>query len=291
MNICAHDLLADATRRRDPTGTAFIQVRLVADLERRWRIFSDLVVRAVADEDVLALRGPSLASVRHAPTGDVVEGFRTLLDAAFRQTVLERDGAWLRPYFEQTAQMALRRANALSHAQGILRLSRTETVASTAASELRGIGAAVIQQCVRLAASAARGRTRPMLLARDLRARVRAVGVARSRAMVAHEVVSAFSLATLDALRSAGVRRVGTVPERMQRRAVKVRDADVDLENEVDVLTAGDDDVCEECQDISDEGPYDIDEADSLIPAHPFCRCAFVPASDERFASVHEEDT
>jgi ADP-ribose pyrophosphatase YjhB (NUDIX family)/predicted dinucleotide-utilizing enzyme len=53
---------------------------------------------------------------------------------------------------------------------------------------------------------------------------------------------------------------------------------------EVDVLTAGDDDVCQDCQDIADNGPYDIDEAESLIPAHPHCRCAFVPADDARFA-------
>lgn len=56
----------------------------------------------------------------------------------------------------------------------------------------------------------------------------------------------------------------------------------------VDVLTAGDDLVCEECQDISDGGPYDIDEAESLIPAHLNCRCAFVPADDERFAEVSD---
>lgn len=40
-------------------------------------------------------------------------------------------------------------------------------------------------------------------------------------------------------------------------------------EGEVDVLTAGDDDVCEECLDIADGGPYTLDEAEGLIPAHP----------------------
>jgi ADP-ribose pyrophosphatase YjhB (NUDIX family) len=50
------------------------------------------------------------------------------------------------------------------------------------------------------------------------------------------------------------------------------------FEEGVDVLTAGDNDVCIVCEDISDEGPYDLDEAEGLIPAHPWCRCAFVPA-------------
>lgn len=46
----------------------------------------------------------------------------------------------------------------------------------------------------------------------------------------------------------------------------------------VNVLTAGDDRVCDVCDDIAADGPYSLDEAQGLIPAHPNCRCAFVPA-------------
>jgi hypothetical protein len=46
----------------------------------------------------------------------------------------------------------------------------------------------------------------------------------------------------------------------------------------VNVLTAGDDLVWVVGEDISEEGPYALDEAQGLIPAHPNCRCAFVPA-------------
>jgi hypothetical protein len=56
----------------------------------------------------------------------------------------------------------------------------------------------------------------------------------------------------------------------------------------VEVLTADDDLVCQQCQDIADDGPYDIDDARDLIPAHPNCRCAFVPYYDERFADPKE---
>ncbi|HEY5126777.1 MAG TPA: NUDIX domain-containing protein [Bradyrhizobium sp.] len=38
---------------------------------------------------------------------------------------------------------------------------------------------------------------------------------------------------------------------------------------EVDVLTAGDELVCETCQDIADGGPYTLDEAEGLIPGAP----------------------
>ena len=46
---------------------------------------------------------------------------------------------------------------------------------------------------------------------------------------------------------------------------------------EVWIVTAGDDDVCPECEDLEAEGPYDIDVAEDLIPAHPNCRCVFIP--------------
>ena len=56
------------------------------------------------------------------------------------------------------------------------------------------------------------------------------------------------------------------------------------LPNIVNVLTAGDDKVCQDCQDISDNGPYDLDEARELLPAHPNCRCAVIPWDDRRYA-------
>jgi len=48
----------------------------------------------------------------------------------------------------------------------------------------------------------------------------------------------------------------------------------------VGIRTAGDDMVCEACQAIADGGPYDLDEARRLIPAHEDCRCVLIPAGD-----------
>ena len=54
----------------------------------------------------------------------------------------------------------------------------------------------------------------------------------------------------------------------------------------VSVQTAGDGKVCRRCRRLARNGPYKIDRARSLFPAHPNCRCAFVPAG----TSVDEED-
>ena len=58
----------------------------------------------------------------------------------------------------------------------------------------------------------------------------------------------------------------------------------------VNVLTAGDDRVCQDCEDIAADGPYELDEARALIPAHPNCRCAFIPFGDKRFAPLMEQE-
>lgn len=49
-------------------------------------------------------------------------------------------------------------------------------------------------------------------------------------------------------------------------------------EGDVDVMTAGDELVCPECEGIALSGPYTLGEAEDLIPAHPNCRCTIVPA-------------
>lgn len=50
----------------------------------------------------------------------------------------------------------------------------------------------------------------------------------------------------------------------------------------VNVQTAEDDRVCALCDSIAENGPYTINAARSLIPAHPKCRCLFVTARRPR---------
>ena len=45
----------------------------------------------------------------------------------------------------------------------------------------------------------------------------------------------------------------------------------------VEVVTAGDDRVCDICDGIAANGPYSLDQAEARIPAHPNCRCSFAP--------------
>ena len=47
----------------------------------------------------------------------------------------------------------------------------------------------------------------------------------------------------------------------------------------IDIVTAGDDNVCDECIEIEKNNPYTIEEAMGLLPVHANCRCSFSRAS------------
>lgn len=49
---------------------------------------------------------------------------------------------------------------------------------------------------------------------------------------------------------------------------------------QVEISTTGDSLVCDICMDLEDKNPYSLSEAQSLLPAHPNCRCAYIPVLD-----------
>jgi hypothetical protein len=66
------------------------------------------------------------------------------------------------------------------------------------------------------------------------------------------------------------------------------QEANLERLGSVYIRTAEDEDVCPICLKLAKGGPYKIDKARSLIPAHPNCRCVFVPANDNRFREVKQ---
>jgi hypothetical protein len=153
-------------------------------------------------------------------------------------------------------------------------------------------------------------------IATSIRGIIRKIGIVRSNALADMLVVKAFNEAALDVYAAAGHTHVGVLAEmrakfmavdargtgpgsRISRTSTpsvrtiqRIRKAEKAaakmLGKRVGIRTAGDDDVCPICEDIEDDGPYPIDTARSLIPAHPHCRCAFVPVRDKRFARTDD---
>lgn len=166
-------------------------------------------------------------------------------------------------------------------------------------NEVQGISWETRRRLLRHIGKALEGRQRPAELMREVRLSLEKVTRRRLILLVNTAVVGALNAGKLLAYRENGVARVGIEPEWLptnvarkhhrvadhhyHRRVSIWRDAEL-----VNVLTAGDDDVCEDCEDIAGDGPYTLEEAQGLIPAHPNCRCAFVPEGDKRFAESME---
>jgi hypothetical protein len=168
--------------------------------------------------------------------------------------------------------------------------------AQQAKHELEGVLDATVQQSTRMVYSALLSKQRPSVLYRWLISRLLSIALVRMNSWVNASVVATFNNAKLDYFKGQGIRKVGIDPEARTNIVHDHSHLTLDRKKKpkpfpkvVEVLTAGDNDVCEQCEDISQDGPYDIDEARTLIPAHPNCRCAFVPYGDDRYDPIERE--
>lgn len=296
---CGRDHFKDATlrARRDPTRTLDLRRKFIRVLEKRWKKLGRLITEAVATQDMFGL---SVANARAlqivAMSSGRVNAFQQWLDAALADTILGLDrehwiGAFVREAYQRgwiTAQLQVRRDLPLN-------IDRADIITKLTIAELQGVIEAFSQRAVRAFSDGLLSHLPPATIARTLRKDVASVGIVRSRATVQTVIVRANGEAALDAFQMAGIERVGILPETLPSpgRVHAIRDAARKVRRTrrrgarselVEVLTAGDDDVCIVCQDIAEAGPYALADARGLIPAHPNCRCAFVPYFDARFA-------
>lgn len=309
--------------QNDPTGTSKLRRRFNLFLALRWRQLRSITRQIIVDQDLLQLRAGGLLNVAGAAIlqgGTKTQAFQAWFDHALDQLVLGRDGSTMRPCITEAyvegaayAQKLVGRviaSQASSH--------REDALFRLAVIELQGVMEAVSQQAVRAVANGLLRGEKAHAIVADINSCIDRVGLARTNAMVEFMVVKSFNDAALDIFEAAGIREVALVPEGMRPqfgdakkkakksksrevkkpgskisrerqpsertiRRIKKAEQAVEKLGRVYVVTAGDDKVCQVCEDIADGGPYTINMARSLIPAHPRCRCAFVPADDKRY--------
>ena len=203
-----HTHVADAERRRDPTGTGDIRSRFRSDMRQRWTRMRRLVREAVVDHDMLGLGPTSVESISTvAQGGDVIRGFQMWLDEALKQVVLGGDGSWTRPYVQETAARAEARAHRLVGWQGASATHYSaDALQAAVVVELQGVAEAVSQQVMRVAASAVLAKVKPTVAARQALDRIEAVGKTRARMVAETSIVQAFNHATLDVFQALGLR-------------------------------------------------------------------------------------
>lgn len=305
----------DRKALNDPTGTRGLRSRMRATLRLRWNAMRIHTRDIILTHDLLQLSGGGLIPVKAPATqmgANKVQAFQRWFDHALQADVLGGDGSLMQPFIRSAYQDGVSYASAQLGRRIMSGQAqhREDTLFQLAVVELQGIIEAVSQQAVREVANGLLLNMKPMAIVRKIWDRIDKIGVTRTSVMCDLMVVKAFNDATLDCYEAAGVKSVGIIAEaivkpkiadaarkgpgsrisrrrppskRTIQRIRAVAQAQEQLKK-VNIRTAGDDDVCPVCEAIAEDGPYLIDTARSLIPAHPRCRCAFIPFGDARFA-------
>jgi hypothetical protein len=299
--------VCDTASRRDPTGTFKIQRSFVSEINRRVRALRRLTSEALGDKDLFGLSSSSAATITltmhltPTPVGnDRARAFTEWMTQAVGQTLGSNDARWVAPYITTAYMRGIARAQTYAHEGEVsVPSDGASTLVAATAAEVSGAADAVVQTTTRLFAAGILAHWTRVQIMRAVVDRIEKIGGTRSRASASFAVVNAFNSALLSGLKSLGVTKVGIKAETVKKKlsidsmftvdapsAAFIKKATrtkrrLEQLGEVNVVTAGDDDVCPRCEQISEDGPYDIDRAQGLIPAHAHCRCAFEPADDE----------
>lgn len=136
-------------------------------------------------------------------------------------------------------------------------VEKVQLLAARTFSDLEGVTEAMSTEMTRtLADGLVQGKS-PFDVARDLVEDVDDIGIDRARLIARTELIRAHAEGQLDALEQMGVEEVGVA---------------------VEWSTTQDEKVCPKCQPL--EGVVlKLDEARGLLPRHPNCRCAWIPAN------------
>ena len=286
-------LIANAKRtlRRDPTRTGTLRKLFIRELRKRFAKLKLAVVDLLLKEDALGLKGRKLPlSLNQRWTfktnADKVAEFqkwlRTQIDrdvllgaeqdvweVYVRQGYLKGAGRSYQDFVQRRPELRDTLEDTVGFRAGTERgflqatVSRPESVekvkllAGRAYDDLEGVTSEMSTRMVRhLTDGLVQGKG-PREIARELADDVDGIGLGRATTIARTEIIRAHAEGQLQALEDLGVEEVGVM---------------------VEWRTAEDEGVCELCAPL--EGVVlKIEEAHGMIPRHPNCRCALIPAN------------
>lgn len=278
-------------RSVDPTRTATLRKRFMGEAGRRFDTLARRIRQIIVEDDAFGLAGAELAAnvIRinrprqpfDFPTNPAkIAAFMSWLEEAQRDEILtvsagtpvERAGqrAWTATYIETAYQKGIADAGRKLRGAGVrvedswirgvfnrpIHADRVGIIYTRAYEDLVDITREMDAQISStLAEGLAEGRG-PIDIARRLTNRVAKVGRARAKLLARTEVINTHAESTLNAYEEAHVEGV---------------------EVESEFATARDAQVCPECRSLEGR-TYTLAEARGVIPVHPNCRCAWLPA-------------
>lgn len=300
--------------RLDPTRTTTAASLFAADISRRLRQLNKAIYQLVAVEDAFGLRADAMAAKKAVgggalvspsrvipveavlnTTGPVinqrwrfetdagkVQGYQKWLGEQVKAGILEVDPInqqtpWLQKYIKSTYKKGMMRAYTdvgknvagdMSFIEGGKKAfldmafnapvaqSKIEMLGTRAFTQLKGITTQMDQEMSRVLGTAIAQGKGADATARELMKTVSGLDKARSKRIARTELVHTHNEGQLDAFEAMNIEEVGVLAE---------------------WSTAHDDLVCPLCQPL--EGIIlTIKEARGLLPRHPNCRCAWIPA-------------
>jgi hypothetical protein len=275
----------------DPTETAGLRRSFRAAGKTRLQMLRSQLRQAVMEHDLLGLGGGS-GGLRFQPMETRLQAFQGWFDAAAGQTL---GGPWLSHWISKAwASGAITGARTV---KGAIPEDGSAGLLELAKIELAGISGALRQALGRVAAlSIANGKAKRIRVWWRLSRQFEKIGPPRIMALANTIAVAAHNTGRAHAFLAAGINQVGIQAERLSGSTLRSDGWTADArkrgraglqeefeESEVGILTAGDDRVCDECDEFAAGSPYDIDEALDALPMHANCRCAIFPWYDRRY--------
>jgi hypothetical protein len=232
-------------------------------------------LRSVLTGDQLSLRSPSIMSALPA---DRLERFSAFVRASAQQRVASVDdlvNAALTEAYRRGTSSGFAEAGRLPHNAP----SNAQLYVQQADNDLRGIVSETSTRINRAAAVAIGTAIAASRLYVEVLRPFREVALPRTRTLANTLVTTAYNGGKLDTFEALGVTQVGIVAETVPKPAEAGFYKKGSRNVIVEWLTAGDDLVCSECEEL--EGTfYTLAAARRLIPKHPNCRCSVEIASD-----------
>lgn len=279
--------------KMDPSRTLSIRKSFAADMQRRFSEVRRVIAEFLVTKDALGLEEPNRIVVANVEkrefefrtdtekVGEFRKWLKSQVDSKIL-TPLDSGKPWLSRYIESSYKKGKMRAYREAYGSlvdtpeglkmtndgkllglsfaGPEEVKRIEAIYTRAWNDLQGVTDTMAQKLSRnLSLGLAQGQN-PRAIARAMTKDIDSLSKSRAVLIARTEVIASHAEGQLDGYQELGVDGVTT---------------------EAEWSTAGDDLVCEECEEYEGE-IMSIKEARGLIPLHPNCRCAWIPVIDNK---------
>lgn len=281
--------------KRDPSRTTRLRTAFIREIARRFRDLKNDVLQLVVTDDVFGLKDSPVVmdagsvgrqAWRFLTSDKKLKSFHSWLNKQIDKRLYAVDGSgkpWTSKYIDSAYKQGIMRAyiqskptQEMKHKIGFFgetkeqflrksfaapeRTAKAELLATRAFEDLKDISSTMANRMGRVLSDSIIRGDNPLTIGRRMAREIEGLSKTRATTIARTEIIHAHAEGQLDTFQEFEIQGVGV---------------------EAEWLTAGDELVCPECEAL--EGRvFTIEEARGLLPRHPNCRCAWVPALTDR---------